>query len=767
MLNKIREWLSVQKVKHSRLLLFLGIIMVNVAFVILMAILMRVVTPDQSESKSIWQSIFYTITMIMDAGCIEFFVDNVHGVDLITGLICLIIIFSGMLIFTGALIGFLTNIIDHIIEYFSVGKGKLRLSDHTIMLNWNTRASEIINDLLFSPDKQKVVVLVDSGKEKIESEIAERLADTVTRENRKIAEIAKKRFGSGLKSFFYRRKNKFRGKVTVIVREGDVFSTKQLEDLCIKKAHSVIILGSDVSNAACKFETREKLADRKKGNPLTVKTLMQVADLTNAQDSASEQVIVVEITDPWTLSLVDSITHLKTATDAKEDKKQKARIVPLRVNIVLGQLLSQFSLMPELNMVYNCLFSNKGAAFYSHELSDDYDQNLFVSETFDNNVRCIPLSTLKVKDNKGEEKNYGYYVADNDKDYYKNGGDTELSQIAVKLDPEYHATDKNVIILGHNSRMHELVEGFASYMSEWQSSGETLTITVIDDSESLKKKDEYDELIKKANIDPDKFIARSYATDRTEEGEEDGETQRRRVAAEIRRIIDAVDTDTSVLILSDDNVPAGDIDSDALTNLVYIQDIIKAKKAEDKNFNEESIDVIVEIIDPKHYDVVENYGKNNVVISNRYISKMITQISSDFPLYSFYEDILKYDDIVSDPEDKSTNPAETNEATSGETDNEDNKTDKPQKLKSKEIYLKEADRFFLKGHIPPKCLPGELIRAVWTQSTDPSVFKDQINPTLVLGYYRAREGMTLFAGEKMREPVELRAADKLIVYSLH
>ena len=50
----------------------------------------------------------------------------------------------------------------------------------------------------------------------------------------------------------------------------------------------------------------------------------------------------------------------------------------------------------------------------------------------------------------------------------------------------------------------------------------------------------------------------------------------------------------------------------------------------------------VEIIDPKHHDIVNSYSVNNVVISNRYISKMVAQIGEVDALFDFYEDVLSY-----------------------------------------------------------------------------------------------------------------------------
>ena len=50
-----------------------------------------------------------------------------------------------------------------------------------------------------------------------------------------------------------------------------------------------------------------------------------------------------------------------------------------------------------------------------------------------------------------------------------------------------------MIILGHNSKMREIMEGFDSFKREWSSGENDLIITVIDDSASLERAEYYSE----------------------------------------------------------------------------------------------------------------------------------------------------------------------------------------------------------------------------------------------------------------------------------
>jgi hypothetical protein len=119
------------------------------------------------------------------------------------------------------------------------------------------------------------------------------------------------------------------------------------------------------------------------------------------------------------------------------------------------------------------------------------------------------------------------------------------------------------------------------------------------------------------------------------------------------------------------------------------------------------------------------------VISNRYISKMITQIGEKEAIYDFYYDILTYDN----EEDTSSGSFESNE-----------------------LYIKSVREFF--QSLPPKCTAAQLIRGVYDASAED-------NRNIVLGYVDGKGKITLFCGDQRDITVELQPKDKLIVFSNH
>lgn len=704
MRRKFKEWFSLQLVKHPGRLVLLAILLFNIVFIMLAAVVIRNLALSGTEKMGFFEAAFYTITMILDAGCVQFVIEDIGQSGVLVAIICLIIIIIGMVSFTGAVIGYVTNYISSFIENSNAGSHKLRISNHLVILNWNTRASEIINDLLYCRGKQKVVVLVEDGKKEIVKEIEERISDTIRKENDKFRKMYRKY------SFFKRRakylKNKLRNNILVIVREGDVYSAKQLTDISLEQARAVVILGSDISNSVCKYGNKERFEENIKGNAQTIKTLMQVSDITAAEYSADNQKIIVEISDDWTWELVDRIIKYKEVAG-------KCNIVPIRVNRILGQILSQFSLMPELNLAYKELFSNQGATFHVEERKVD-DEIPFITQYLKDHVSAIPLTSMNA-----DGHNYFYYSAESQRDIEKVASPKE-SNYKVKLNRNYWIEKKNVIILGHNSKCKDIMQGFCAFRDEWNykdERGEILQIIVIDDQANLEKMNYYKEY---------PFVIETVAATIYDKDI---------ICSTIEKFVDANEEDTSVLILSDDSAPDDSIDANALANLVFVQDIIAAKKSANKDFDVESIDVIVEIIDPKHHDVVNSYSVDNVVISNRYISKMITQIGEKEAIFDFYTDILTYD------------------------------SEDALAYESKEVYAKKVSTFF--EEVPKECTEAEFVRAVWNASIDESIPKEKRNPTIVLGYVKKNGDVTLFHGDQANRTVKLDKQDKIIVFTNH
>ena len=139
------------------------------------------------------------------------------------------------------------------------------------------------------------------------------------------------------------------------------------------------------------------------------------------------------------------------------------------------------------------------------------------------------------------------------------------------------------------------MDGFQSFHNEWNREGEDiLNIIVIDDKKNLEKRNYYrDYPYVRKTIEADVY---------------DGDI----IKKEISDFVDSCEQDASILILSDDMALSEDIDANALTYLIYVQDIIQEHVNRIPDFDKERIDVVVEIVNPKNYDVVRSYSVNSV-----------------------------------------------------------------------------------------------------------------------------------------------------------
>ena len=701
-LNFLHEWESFRFSRKPHSMMLMLILYVNVLLVLLAAWVISAFAVPGNENTGFFTAVYHTFTMILDAGCIESVITDLSGANLFLIIFCLVVIVVCMITFTGALIGYATNVVSNLIENANANSIKLRISGHVAVLGWNTRASEIINDLLYCRTWQKVVVLSEGNREAILDEINERLADTIERENAALEESVRQM--PRLKKFFYMHKHKLRNNVAVVVREGDVFSAVHLNNIQLNKAKSIIILGKDLRSAIREGASSDE--ETEKGDNRTVKTLIQVVDIASNVLSADNQKVVVEIENEWTGDLVDKIIRAKLNLD-------KCRVVPFRVHTVMGQLLSQFSLMPELNKVYSSLFSNKGTSFFARSQARPASDIDFAETYLNTHRRALPL--LFIKDEMTRE-DFFYYMADSDRDI-DIASDRAMGTCPVGLNKDYWLPEKHVLILGSNSKISNVMDGYENFCSEWtnEKHPQIVHVTVVDDEEKLQRENFYSRYKFVENCVPARIIERD------------------KIADIIKDFVYEHPDNSSILILSDDTVPDDDIDAKMMTFLIYAKDVINRARVNKRNVNF-NVDIIAEVMDPRHVDLVRSYDVDNVVISNRYISKMVTQISEDFARYNLYADIMDYDDMETAVYD------------------------------GIEIYIKKAGEYF--SELPPKNTPVDtVIRSVYEASR--RFWGSEMDFAMLLGYIDTRGKVTLFGGARDQQTVTLTAEDKLIVFSNH
>ena len=111
-------------------------------------------------------------------------------------------------------------------------------------------------------------------------------------------------------------------------------------------------------------------------------------------------------------------------------------------------------------------------------------------------------------------------------------------------------------------------------------------------------------------------------------------------AKDIEIFMDSNEKIDHIVILSEDHLSPEEFDSDVLLTLLMTQELAKKHHAE----------IIIELLDPRHFDIAQSYNVNNTIISNEYVSHMMTQLSKNRHLYDLFIDLLTYDACDSEDE---------------------------------------------------------------------------------------------------------------------
>ncbi|UNT92171.1 hypothetical protein [Allobaculum sp. Allo2] len=152
----LAEWLSIKVAKNPSQVVLAIILLFNVIFFLVAALIIDNLALPGTETLGFWESLYYSVMMVLDAGNADTVVDMATGSKKVLAVVCIVIVIIGMVIFTGAVIGYITNYISDFVDNSCTGNHALNISGHLVILNWNNRASEIINDLLFCPTPQKL-----------------------------------------------------------------------------------------------------------------------------------------------------------------------------------------------------------------------------------------------------------------------------------------------------------------------------------------------------------------------------------------------------------------------------------------------------------------------------------------------------------------------------------------------------------------------------------------------------------------------------------
>lgn len=384
--NKFRSWITTFQYRHAKLSTLILMLLINVVIIFAFAIILSILSDQPLGIVFKWAIITsFSSDTVFD-------IKEIFGSDTIGIFIALIVlILIEMIMFTGAILGFTTNVLSEMFENRANARGRLTLTNHYVFLNWSDIGPDIIFDLSKNDCKYTIVILASQKKEEIRNSI-----DSIFFLNHK------------------RNKN-----LRILIREGNPFSMKDLEDIAVSNAHSVAILSSEINNI--------NEGDLTSSDLKALKLLLTVAQI-----APKDCNIVVEAE---TKLAVDRIKRLCKITHVLMNKE----ISVFSFNCVLGLIMGNILINDTYASLYDELLSFDGKEFYSLPTED--------LETFlKNHTHAIPI--INYDDNGNGTLDQLYVMSDN----------YQMAKSSKYLRSTPYHTDRLINIIDENSKVKNTEE---------------------------------------------------------------------------------------------------------------------------------------------------------------------------------------------------------------------------------------------------------------------------------------------------------------------
>lgn len=228
----------------------------------------------------------------------------------------------GMVLFTGTVIALTTNYLRNYMATKTDGRGKLALSGHIVILNYNSCVPAVLTDFMYQGIEDTVLLLSDKDREFVSAELAGEVAAL--------------------------RDKPLKQKLNLIVRKGNPLSASELNEINIKDAKAVLVM----DNESAEDDESEGGASHYD----TVKLLLRLSKSSIAPSCP----IAVESESYKTAEL---IRYLCRTISGLQNKS----VDVFSYTRKLGQMLALSALCPSVSGVLFDLLSSSGCGFYPVE----------------------------------------------------------------------------------------------------------------------------------------------------------------------------------------------------------------------------------------------------------------------------------------------------------------------------------------------------------------------------------------------------------------
>lgn len=392
--NNTRAKLSIKTFKHPKLFIILAMILINILILIIAAFIALLIKNEYTTFIDAFVN--GSIKWMLTPNAIL----NIN--DPPTLLLAVIVLITGLVLFTGTIIALTTNALKDYFQSKESGKGRVYLDNHIVIINWNDKVPTLVADLLFEDDhKNTVMILSDTDKD-----------------------LAEKRIYDVLKQ---KSPNKhIRATLDVLIKPGDPLLTQDLLSVSLNKARAIIIMNTHSHT----HQSRLAQSDLN-----IIKIILSIAQL----NLTSPPPIVTEVKDYQTIEKINTmqtvVKSLSTMT-----------LIPVCFDQRLGQIIAQTVIERQIEDVYLSLFSFKGAEVYRLKQT-----------TFDavlkTHTDAVPLSQIK---------DDVFVLSENSSTIHHKAQD-HITPIKLSVYPLTPKTLDPVYIIGKNQKQPFIKAAFETY----------------------------------------------------------------------------------------------------------------------------------------------------------------------------------------------------------------------------------------------------------------------------------------------------------------
>lgn len=324
---------------HPRIAILLSLVAINLAVILLFTAVLALLS-----GNGFLEELAYIFTYTMCSDGIYDFVNSQE--DLACFIVKIVLTVVQMLIFSGALIGFSTDVIQSAIDRRLNNLGAIHLKGHYVFLNWSSIGPHIIYDLSFLEGEKNVVILCKEER-----------ADVI----------------NSIQNIFIENGKKTKG-LRIFVKQGSPDSVKHLSDVSLGDARYVGVLAVECEDVGESSMSASDLC--------AVKTLFNILPIVKNAN------IVVETEN------ADTVTKIESLLDTI-DPQLNRRVIAFAHNRVLGHILGRVAVNSNYSALYHSLLSYDGCEFYGIPPMDVEE----ALQTFDG---CIPIANYDDDDETDE-----------------------------------------------------------------------------------------------------------------------------------------------------------------------------------------------------------------------------------------------------------------------------------------------------------------------------------------------------------------------------